>query len=66
MDVGYIYVIYFIKTVNVSAKRSHLAFMFHRLKMNMETLNGHMGLVENYMYNGLQKLLLVSILLFLG
>ena len=34
--------------------------------MNMETLSGPMELVESYMSNGLQKLLLVLILLFLG
>lgn len=34
--------------------------------MSMEMSNGHMELVASYMLNGLQKLLLVLILLFLG
>lgn len=31
----------------------------NRLRMNMGMFNRHMGLVESYMSNGLQKLLLV-------
>lgn len=34
--------------------------------MNLEMSKGHMELVENYMSNGLQKLLLVLIQLYLG
>lgn len=37
-----------------------------RLKMNMEISKVHMELVENYMSNGLQKLLSVLIHLYLG
>lgn len=41
-------------------------FSSDRLKMNLEMSKGHMELAENYMSNGLQKLLLVLIQLYLG
>lgn len=41
-------------------------FLSDRLKMNMEMSKGHMELAENYMSNGLQKLLSVLIQLYLG
>jgi len=37
-----------------------------RLRMNMEILRGHMELVESYMSNGQQKLLLIWTWLYLG
>lgn len=46
--------------------QSHSYMCSHRLKMNLEMLKGRMELAENYMSNGLHKLLLVSIHLYLG